>query len=717
MSTSLDDRSDVGTAQDLSFTKDFAPIPTQEWEERIRSDMRGKPLHRLNWVSVDGITLRPFYRQDDLRDFEHLADDPVALVQPAADEDEASASHPSAGNKWSIRQDITDADPSDAAQRIAAAVQGGADEIGLPLFAPPLLDSSAHMNRGIHVAGREDLSMLLDSIDLSQTGVHLAGGPVAAVLLPELMDQATSDGQPSELRGSVGFDPGGSLATGSITDPTVAFGLAAESVETGIEMRNMRTIMVDARPYHNAGASAVQELAFTLGALTETLDQLTERGVSADTAVDRLHFALPIDTSYFVEIGKLRALRFLATRVVNAFLDQSESNRTVQAADLFVQAHTSRRTQTVYGAYVNMLRGTTQAASAIIGGCDVLTVAPFDESLNGPNDFASRIARNTQLILRHESHLDQVADPGAGSYYVEAVTNAIIEEAWPLFQAIEKAGGMLEALASGTIAEQIAEVREKRRERVDQRKHVLVGTTHYPDVDEQHLSDVNKANHAIPDGLASAPDEGHGPEEHSPKAVPAVSGDDILEPIVEAMNNGASLRDVSAALAATPVGGGPGIRALPSIRLSEPFEQLRLRVEAYAERTGRTPTVLLAPYGPAGARSARANFARNYLGVAGFRIVEPISFDTADGAASAAIDDGADIVVACSSDDAYSDYVPALREALDEGESRSLLIVAGAPDGVSDNVRPAADHFVHLKAPLLDTLRSILRDLGIDATV
>ncbi|NBC87407.1 MAG: methylmalonyl-CoA mutase [Bacteroidetes bacterium] len=717
MSQPLDDRSDIGKAADLSFTDDFPPVSTEAWTEKIQADLRGKPLERLNWSSIDGVTLRPFYREEDLNAFDHVNGIADGLRVPSERPTHVGASHASAGNAWAIRQDIADARPEDAARRAERAVAGGAEVIGIQLYSPPLPDHQASATTGIRIGSADDLATVLSSVDTRRTAIHVCGGPLAAVLLPDLLSYAGEKGAADDITGSVitgsvGFDPIGSLATGQMADPTLAFRLAADAIKASSDAPGMRTLMVDARPYHDAGASAVQELAYTIAALSETLDQVTERGVEVAEAIRRLHVAVPIDTSYFVEIGKLRALRLLATKVVNAFTNASGDASTIDPSDLHLQAHTSRRTQTVYGAHVNMLRGTTEAAAAIIGGCDVLAVAPFDESYSNPSDFSARLSRNTQLILRHESHLDQVADPAAGAYYIEAVTDALISEAWPLFQSIEDDGGLLTALAAGTVAAEIKEVRNERQARLNGRRHVLVGTTHYPDAGEGRLSDVNTRGPGIPDGISPAPDAGASDTAGTP--IPAVSAASVLSPLRTAWTNGGRLRDIVASLAVPPAGGDPHLAALPSVRLSRPFERLRLRVEAYADRTGRRPTVLLAPYGPARFRSARATFAQNYLGVAGFRIVSPLSFDDVDAAAAAAVDEGADVVVACSSDETYAGFVPELRAALDVAESRALLVVAGAPDDVDPAVRSDADTFIHRRAPLLDTLESVLQDLGID---
>jgi methylmalonyl-CoA mutase len=558
--------------------------------------------------------------------------------------------------------------------------------------------------------------------------VHLGARPGRlgpALLLPEFSDvlRETRSEHDDVFGGTVTYDPVAALAAGSLRDPRTAFDLAGEVVAMADDVP-LRTLAVDARIYHEAGASAVQELAFTLAALTEIFDQCTERGYTVDALCALLHVVTSVDTSYFVEIGKLRALRLLVARVLSGFLEEAarsaanvdapaDRSAAIHPSEVYVQAQTSGRTQTVYGPHVNMLRGSTEAASAIIGGCDVLSVAPFDSAFREPSEFSNRIARNTQLILRHESHLDQVADPSAGSYYIEAITDELISEAWSLFQEIEAEGGMLAALQRGDIAERIDRVRAERTERVDQRRHALVGTSHYPDIDETRLDDLEEA---FDRGGRSAADA-------KPADVDAATADiadrlrgqdAVLDASTEAFRDGESLFAISAALASIIDAEDPSpIPLLSPLRLGAPFEALRLRTERYANRTGRRPTVLLAPHGPAGPRSARSNFARNVLGVAGFRIVEPIAFDDAEEAVDAAVDEGADVVVACSSDDVYADYVPALRTALTDAESRALLVVAGSPETIGAPVTDVADRFVHLKASLIDTLQRIQLDIGI----
>jgi methylmalonyl-CoA mutase len=269
--------------------------------------------------------------------------------------------------------------------------------------------------------------------------------------------------------------------------------------------------------YHNAGATVVQELAFALAEGAEYLTELRERGGSAADVAAHLPLHFAVGSSYFLEIAKLRAAHLLWPRVVTAFAPHAEMGARIQA-------HTSEWNQTVYDPHVNLLRATTEAMAAAIGGCESLTVLPFTGTWQPSDDLSRRLAVNTQLILRDEAHFDKVADPAAGSWYIETMTDSVAEAAWDLFQTIESHGGMTQAIASGFVRDTIAKSRRERELLVEQRRRVFVGTNQYPNPKE-------RAN------LPSLPAQGRGAEpferirlatEHSgrtPNVLLVVTGD------------------------------------------------------------------------------------------------------------------------------------------------------------------------------------------------
>jgi len=659
---------------------EFAPVSPKTWREHVRSDLGGtSPEDFLEWTSKEGVSLPAYLGPDDLQEALHT--DPNASFPPLAGADASPA------NEWAVCQSLQHPDPETANEHARTAVSGGVDALELDvLFPGPDATNRTHF-------GDSDLATVFDGVDLAETDLHLGAGlpgPVLYTLLRSYLSDRTAP--PDTVTGSVLYDPVASVASG--TAPDRAFALAADLRADAEDMPRFRTVTVDAGVYHDAGASVVQEVAFALGALTERLARGTDRGASVPALSEGLQVRIPISTSYFVEMAKLRALRLLVPQVIDAFARESGTTADVGPADVFIYATTSHRTETIYDPHVNMLRATTEAMSAVLGGCDTLTVRPYDAVIRPPDAFGLRIARNVQLILEHEAHLDQVADPAAGSYYVETLTDRLAQKAWTRFQELEAEGGIIEALRTGMLQQRITKKRKERREAVDQREHVLVGTTHYPSLTERRRDDLPP-----PDGNPSS----NGTADASLRSP-------SLDAIRSAVRDGATPSEIIAALRSDD----SPIAPLPRIRVAEEIEAIRLRTEAFAESHDGPPQVLLAPLGPPAARSARATFARNFLGVAGFAIEEPLTFESVEDAADAAVEQDADIVVLCSSNSEYADLAPALASALDEHGHSSLLGVAGPPDDVDAGEH--ADFCVHQGSSLKETLVRLQERLDIDLT-
>jgi methylmalonyl-CoA mutase len=313
-------------------------------------------------------------------------------------------------------------------------------------------------------------------------------------------------------------------------------------------------IAQDARPgadavradlLHEAGAHAVQELGYALAAGVERLAALAGQQ-PVDAAAPQVEFVFAVGPSYFVEIAKLRAARLLWAQAVAAFGGSSDA-----ALRMRLDVRTPRRNKSIFDRYTNLLRVTTEALSAVVGGCDQLTVEPFG--------FDDHLALNVQRLLQEESHLDAVADPAGGSYYIEALTDQLAREGWRLFQQVEAAGGYARALSSGAVEKALAETRAAREKALSSRRRALVGVNNYPNTLEK-----------APEVAAPAP-------------------------------------------LASP---------LPQVRLAEPFERIRQRTLAHAKASGKAPRVLLLKRGDAKMKSARATFCLNFFGCAGFELVE-----------------------------------------------------------------------------------------------
>lgn len=655
---------------------EFPSTSQEDWEAKIREDLRDADYERtLVWDSIEGVTLRAYYRADDLEPLPHMNAVPIADVDTTP------------ANRWQIRQDLAASDLDTARRHARDALDGGVTDLGLHVT---LDEDDLH---GVPIQHQDDLATLLSDIDLTTTPIHMNAGVATLPLLAMLCNVAETRGIALDaLHGSIDYDPLAALAHHRLSNIEHAFDLAKAALDVASSQLPMiRTVTVDLRPYHEAGASVVQELGCALGVLSEQLVQLLQRSGSVETAAAQLHLIVPLDTSYFMAIGKLRALRLLVPQVLAAY------DVSIDPSDVFIQAVTSRRQETIYDPYVNLLRATTEAAAGVAGGCDVLAIRPYTAAYDAANDCALRLARNTQLILQHEAHLDDVADPGAGSYYIETLTDKLARAAWTTFQELEEEGGLLAALTDGTVQPRIADVRQERQALVAQRSRVLVGTNHYPDLEETRREDVDAASEGVPLALTDT-------------TVPL--DDAPLEALRDAAGDGATLGDALQALEGATA--SSSIDPLPEVRMSEPFETLRLSTERYAAEHGGPPRVFLLPIGDAATRSARANFARNVFGVAGFAIDEHLAFESPEAGARAAVEAEADIVVLCSTDDAYPDLAPTVCRHLQDADADPLVVVAGDVPEHRDALESAGvDGFIHRHMPLLETLEDFQQRLGI----
>ncbi len=315
----------------------------------------------------------------------------------------------------------------------------------------------------------------------------------------------------------------------------------------------LRPTAIRADHLHDSGAHAVQELAYALAEGVERLHYIATT-VGVDFAAGQVEFVYAVGSNYFFEIAKLRAARMIWAQAVAAFGPTNLENCAMR-----MHVRTSRLNKSVYDRYTNLLRVTTEAMSAVIGGCDGLTVEPFG--------FSPHLALSVQRVLREEAHLDAVSDPAGGSYYIEALTDALARSAWKLFQSVEAEGGYAAAVSSGSIEKALAETRAARRKAVSSRRRTLVGVNNYPNLNEK-----TPETEALPD----------------------------LE--------GAKF---------------------PAFRLAKPFEQIRERTARHQARTGRYPKVLLLKRGDLKMRMARANFSFNFFGCAGFDVVEGEEYENA----------------------------------------------------------------------------------------
>lgn len=598
------------------FLKDFPAVTTQEWEEKIIEDLKGADYEkRLVWKTPDGIAARPYYRSEHLEKLGHMGTLPgeAPFVRGTKPRD----------NDWDIRQDFEEEDIPAANALARKAVEKGVQAVGL---------------NALGVENKTQLAKMLEGIDPSRTAIHFIHAKDYPVLFSHFLEVAGE----KQCRGSLNFDPLGYFLLygkpygdlGENMEQAVPLVKAAMSKQPGF-----RVITVNGQHYHNAGASIVQELAFSLSQGNEYLATLTSKGFRVDEITPLMQFRLAVGSNYFLEIAKLRAVKLLWSRIVEQYKPARENARKIS-----LHMVTSTWNKSVYDPYVNMLRTTTEAMSAAIAGVDSITVNPFDTTFKKPDDFSLRIARNQQIVLKHESYFNKVVDPSAGSYYIESLTDSIASAAWDLFVATEELGGFVKAVETGFFREAIEKTCQKRDMDIAMRKQVFVGTNQYPNASERML--------------------------------------DKLQPTAKISDLG-------------------GLRPY---RGPQAFEALRLAVENHERKGFDTPKVFLLTYGNLAMRKARAGFSTNFFGVAGYQIKEGAGYkDPADGVKDA-LAYKADIVVLCSSDEEYAELYEAVAQ-IRQAAPKTQVVVAGNPTELIEQLNQAGvNHYIHLRTNTLDTL-------------
>jgi methylmalonyl-CoA mutase len=430
----------------------FPPVSTKEWMDKINSDLKGADFNKkMVWKTNEGFDVKPFYRMEDIENLRYINTLPgeFPYIRGTKIKD----------NSWRIRQNIEVTGYSEANRKALTILMKGVDSLGFVIDDPESVSE-------------KNFETLLEDIYIENIELNFLCNGKAKEILDLILKIVAERGlDPLKICGAIEADPLGSLLlNGKLCVPLQAgFDYLASLMESASLFPNLRTVHLNASYFNNAGADIVQELAFGISMGSEYMTQLTDRGISAGLAASKIRFGFGIGSKYFPEIAKLRAARLLWAVVTNCFKPvKNESTK------MNIHCVTSEWNKTVYDPYVNMLRTQTEAMSAILGGTDSLTVEPFDTAFGQPDEFSERIARNQQLILKEESYFDKVADPAAGSYYIESLTNLIAENAWKLFLEIEDQGGFLSSLNSGYISDKLSESAYKRENGINNETKIQI---------------------------------------------------------------------------------------------------------------------------------------------------------------------------------------------------------------------------------------------------
>lgn len=421
---------------ELNFDE-FPAVSLDEWEAVIQEDLKGADYkEKLKWKSLEGIEVLPFYRREDLQTLKHSSEPIIEKAQ------------------WQVIQKIDELSVSKANEQALTALQNGATGL--------YFDLAANI-----IQSQTDLEYLLQNIHTEMISLHFSAKNSTVEIMYWLKDFLTQNDVEQPVV-TFGPDPfAAALGTGRL--------ITRKEIKHLISKDNsFLTLAVDASVVADAGASIIQQVAYALAAGNEYLNAQDNPNADFTELAGNIHFRFGTGSAFFPEIAKFRAFRLLWAQILNAY-----ENNLAGQYQTFVHGRNLLWNKTASDAFNNMIRSTTEAMAAAIGGCDFITVERFDSNWRPPSPFASRIARNIQLILQHESYLHKVADAGAGSYYVEKLTDEIATKSWNLFQEIEKNGGLYESIKNGLIQNQIHEHVDRRIEAFKDGTETLVGINKY----------------------------------------------------------------------------------------------------------------------------------------------------------------------------------------------------------------------------------------------
>ena len=617
---------------------EFPPVSTEQWESVIAVDLKGADYEKkLVWRTAEGFNVRPYYRAENLDGIKYLGSQcgEFPYVRGTGKD-----------NNWRIVQTIEVGCPKEANAQATVLLTKGVESIGFVI--------------GDKEFSAADLDTLLSGISVKNTELVFSGCATKKVagLFIDKMDKEGVD--PETVRASFVLDPivkkltlKGTMACKN--GQCKGFENLVSLISKGAAYKRIRFVNVSGEIFHNSGSTIVQELAFTLAAGHEYVVKLMEQGLSVDQVAPALRFSMAISSNYFMEIAKFRAARLLWANIMAPYNPSRGC-----ASKMKVHAVTSKWNMTVYDPYVNMLRGTTEAMSAAVSGVHSIEVLPFDTPYEKPTDFSARIARNVQLLLKEESHFNQVCDAAGGSYYIENLTNSIAEQAWNLFRQVEEKGGYIAAFEAGFIQDQVEASAAKKNSNIATRRETLLGTNQFPNFNE-------------------------------------VADEAITEDVV----TGKSTCKCGCASQAAD-----GVRPLKPYRGAMAFEQMRLKVD----RSGKQPKAFMLTCGALAFARARAQFSCNFFACAGIRVQDNTYFKSVEEGVKAALEAKAEIVVICAADDDYATLAPEAFKLLGD---KAIFVVAGAPACKEELEAQGIKNFISVRNNVLETLQYYLKELGI----
>ncbi|HVV64182.1 MAG TPA: methylmalonyl-CoA mutase [Rhizomicrobium sp.] len=662
----------------------------KDWAKLAAKELKDRPIESLAWASPEGIEIEPLYTAADLEGVE--AANSLPGLAPYLRGVRATMY---AGRPWTIRQyaGFSTAEESNAFYRknLAAGQMGLSVAFDLPTHRGYDSDHPRVAGdvgkAGVAIDSVEDMKILFAGIPLERMSVSMTmNGAVIPVLADFIVAGEEQGVPPEKLSGTIQNDILKEFMVRNtyIYPPEPSMRIVADIIEyTAKRMPRFNSISISGYHMHEAGATAVQELAYTLADGIEYARAAMRKGLDVDVFAPRLSFFFGIGMNFFFEVAKLRAARFLWSKIMAGF-----GAKNPESLMLRTHCQTSGVSLTEQDPYNNIVRTAYEALAAVLGGTQSLHTNSFDEAIALPSEFSARIARNTQLILQNETQVTRVVDPLGGSYYVEALTHALGVHAQAAIDEVESMGGMTRAVEAGIPKLRIEEAAARRQARIDKGEDVIVGVNRFepdrPDPVEVREIDnraVREAQIARLNKVKAARDRKKLEAALAALTEGARGNANLLELAVEAARARATVGEISDAMEKAFGRHRAEIRAISGVYGGaydgdNEFAAIRGEVEGFAKEEGRRPRLLVAKMGQDGHDRGAKIIATAFADL-GFDVDIGALFQTPDEVAQDAVDADVHVVGVSSQAAGHKTLVPELIEALKLRKASDVLVVVG----------------------------------------
>ncbi len=670
-----------------------------DWKALAARDLRGRSPDDLTWETPEGIAVSPIYTAEDLEAADHLGTLPGQA--PFVRGPRATMY---TGRPWTIRQyaGFSTAEESNAFYRKALAAGQQGVSVAFDLATHRGYDSDHPRvegdvgKAGVAIDSVEDMKILFDGIPLGKVSVSMTMNGAVIPVLASFIVAGEEQGVPrAQLSGTIQNDILKEFMVRNtyIYPPEPSMRIVSDIIEyTAAEMPRFNSISISGYHMQEAGATLVQELAFTLADGKEYVKAAVERGMDVDKFAPRLSFFFAIGMNFFMEAAKLRAARLLWTRIMEGF-----GAKDPRSLMLRTHCQTSGVSLQEQDPYNNVVRTAYEAMAAVLGGTQSLHTNSFDEAIALPTEFSSRIARNTQLILQEETGVTKVVDPLAGSYYVEKLTADLAEAAWTLIEEVDGMGGMTKAVASGMPKLRIEEAAARRQAAIDRGDEVIVGVNKYRLEKEDEIDILDVDNVAVREAQIARltrvrEDRDRAACEGALAALEqaAASGQgNLLGLAVEAARARATVGEISDAMERAFGRYRAEIKTLSGVygaayEGDADFAAIQNEVEAFAAEEGRRPRMLVVKMGQDGHDRGAKVIATAFADI-GFDVDVGPLFQTPEEAARDAIDNDVHIIGISSQAAGHKTLAPKLVQALKDEGAEDILVICGG-------VIPAQDY-------------------------